>query len=154
MSGPGLDPSAAAAAGERRRTGWRLAWLALTAAFILAAALNLMRVRGGFLTDHLADVAVPAWLYVHFRGLAGGSRAKAIGRFVGATPLRAAVLLFAASAATELSQSAWPRGPFPGTFDPLDFAAYAVGLAACLAADLATGGGAQGTPPRHSLAAR
>jgi predicted dienelactone hydrolase len=30
---------------------------------------------------------------------------------------------------TELTQRAWPTGPFPGRFDPNDIVAYGVGLA-------------------------
>jgi len=129
-----------AAGGDRRAaaTGWRLAWCALTAAFLLSAALNLLHVRGGFLTSHLADVAVPAWLYQHARGLSPAAPSRLLHRLVGATPWRAAALLFAASAATEFAQAVRPRGVFSGTFDPLDLAAFAAGLAACLAADLAT----------------
>jgi hypothetical protein len=138
MSSPAIaattDPRAVA-------PGWRLAWYGLTAAFLLSAALNLLRVRGGFLTGHLADVAVPAWLYVHVRGLSPTAPPQPMRQLVGATPWRAAAVLLAASAATELSQAVWPRGAFSGTFDPLDLAAFAAGLGACLAADLATGGG-------------
>jgi hypothetical protein len=134
-----MSSPAPEAAGDPRAAapGWRLAWFGLTAAFLLSAALNLLRVRGGFLTSHLADLAVPAWLYVHVRGLSPTAPPRLLHRWVGATPWRAAVVLFAASAATELSQAVWQRGVFSGTFDPLDIAAFAAGLAACLAADLA-----------------
>jgi len=145
-AGAAADPRAAA-------PGWRLAWYGLTAAFLLSAALNLTRVRGGFLTSHLADLAVPAWLYLHARGLSPAAPPRLLHRLVGATPWRAAALLLAASAATELAQASWPRGAFPGTFDPLDLAAFAAGLAGCLAADLATAG-AGGTRPGGSPTAQ
>ena len=122
--------------------GWHLAWYALTAAFLVSAALNLLHVRGGFLTSHLADLAVPAWLYVHARGLSPAAPPRLLLRLVGATPWQAAALLLAACAATELSQAVWPHGIFAGTFDPLDLVAFAAGLAACVGADLATGGSA------------
>lgn len=121
-------------------SGWRVAWYALTAAFLLSAALNLLHVRGGFLTSHLADVAVPAWLYVHARGLSPAPPPRLLHRLLGATPWQAAALLLAAGAATELSQAVWPHGIFAGTFDPFDVVAFAAGLAACMVADLATGG--------------
>ena len=139
-----MSSGAGEATGERPTvsTGWRLAWYALTAAFLLSAALNLLHVRGGFLTSHLADLAVPAWLYVHARGHSPPAPPRLLHRLVGATPWRAAALLLAACAATELSQAVWPRGVFAGTFDPLDLVAFAAGLATCVAADLATGGSA------------
>jgi hypothetical protein len=147
-----MSSGAGAATGGDRRAhaeGWRLAWYALTAAFLLSAALNLLRVRGGFLTSHLADLVVPAWLYVHVRGLSPSAPPRLLHRLVGATPRRAAALLLAASAATELSQAVWPRGAFAGTFDPLDIVAYGAGLAACLAAELVTG---TATVPRRPTA--
>jgi hypothetical protein len=52
----------------------------LFVAFLMTAALNMLRLRGGFVTNHMADLVVPAWLYV-----AAGS-------------------LFVASALTEVSQ--------------------------------------------------
>lgn len=150
-----MSSGTGAATGERPTVsaGWSLAWYALTAAFLLSAALNLLHVRGGFLTDHLADLAVPAWLYVHARGLSPAAPPRLLARQVGATPWQAAALLLAASAATELSQAVWPHGIFAGTFDPLDLVAFAAGLAACMVADLATGGGTcyrPGSGPRGS----
>jgi hypothetical protein len=43
--------------------------------------------------------------------------------------------LFIASTLTEWTQLYWPRGIFRGTFDPLDIAAFGVGLGACYAAE-------------------
>jgi hypothetical protein len=134
---------------ERTRRRWRAAWVVLTALFVLAAALNMLHVRGGFLTSHLADLVVPAWLYVATRGLAGRRRGSLLTRALGGSPWLAATAVFGASAVTELAQKAWPRGLFPGTFDPLDLAAFAVGTGACLAADLASGGGRGGISPRR-----
>jgi hypothetical protein len=107
------------------------------AAFLLTAALNLLHLRAGFLTDHLADLTVPALLYVISRGLAPGKRRPSFSvlRWLGRTPERAAIVLFAASTATELSQLRWPRGPFAGRFDPWDVLAYGVGLLLCYGAD-------------------
>jgi len=111
---------------------WRIAYWMLAAAFIATAALNMGHVRGGFLTNHLADLVVPALLYVTARGLADPApKQTLLRRTVGATPEAAAAILFIASAATEFSQIYWPKGIFSGRFDPLDLAAYAVGLGLC-----------------------
>jgi len=78
-------------------------------------------------------VAVPALLYVLVRELVPGKgmRPQWVARALGRTPERAALLLFLASGATELSQIWWPRGFFAGRFDPLDIVAYGTGLAVC-----------------------
>jgi hypothetical protein len=115
---------------------WRIAYWTLMAAFIATAALNMGHVRGGFLTNHLADLVVPALLYVVVRGLAEREpRQTLLRKTVGATPETAAVILFLASAATEFSQIYWPKGIFSGRFDPVDLAAYAVGLGVCYICD-------------------
>ncbi len=115
---------------------WRIAYWTLAVAFIVTAALNMGHVRGGFFTNHLADLVVPAYLYVAVRGLAEREpRLTLLRRTVGATPETAAAVLFFSSAATEFSQIYWPRGMFSGRFDPLDLAAYAVGLGVCYICD-------------------
>ena len=116
-----------------RRKAWVVAYWLLTAAFIATAALNLLSVRGGFFTSYAADLTVPAWLYISFRGLTGQRHwlTSSIGRIPGV----AAVILFVASTATELSQLWWPQGFFAGHYDPLDIVAYGVGLAICYTAD-------------------
>ena len=109
---------------------------ALFVAFLGTAALNMLHVRGGFLTNHAADVVVPAWLYVAFRGLySEHGRRTFLQRVVGRTPELAALSLFVASTLTEISQLHWPRGLFAGRFDARDVLAYAFGLAACYVAD-------------------
>ena len=50
-----------------KQGGWLVVYWALFVAFVGTAALNLLHVRGGFLTNHAADLVVPAWLYVAFR---------------------------------------------------------------------------------------
>jgi hypothetical protein len=117
------------------RRAWTITYWLLTAAFVGTAALNLLHIRGGFLTSYLADLTVPAWLYVIVRGLAGAGPLNALTRFIGAKPERAAISLFAASTATEISQIVWPRGFFAGRFDPLDIVAYGAGIAICYVAD-------------------
>lgn len=115
---------------------WNRVYWALTLAFIVSAVLNLAHLRAGFLTNHLADVVVPAWLYLIARSLYPGGRSTTfIARTIGRTPARTALVLFAASTITEFSQRAWPHGLFPGRFDPYDIVAYAVGLAAVYLVD-------------------
>jgi hypothetical protein len=119
-----------------RRLGWLIAFYTLFAATLGAGALNMLDIRGGFLTNHLADLVVPAWLYIASRGLHSRSpRTTLIQRTVGRSPEIAALVLFFASAVTEISQYYWPRGLFRGRFDPADLLAFAVALAACYVAE-------------------
>jgi len=106
--------------------------------FLLAAALNMLHVRAGFLTSYLADLTVPALLYVVARKPAatGATSQWRIMCWLGRTPERAALAFFLASAATEVSQIFWPRGMFSGRFDPWDIAAYGVGLLGCYLLDV------------------
>lgn len=83
----------------------------------------------GFATNHLADLTGPAWLYIAMRGLAEPGRSTRIQRVIGRTPARAALFLFLASTATEVSQIFWPTGLFRGRFDPWDVGAFAAGIA-------------------------
>jgi hypothetical protein len=123
--------------GGRARIGWTIAYSMLWAAFLLAASLNMLRVPGGFLTSYLADLAVPPLLYVGSRGLVPTKRRSgpALMRWLGSSPERAALSLFLASSATELSQMFWPTGFFAGRFDPWDLVAYGAGLSACYGFD-------------------
>lgn len=115
---------------------WLVAHRALFVVFLVTAALNMLHVRGGFLTNHAADLVAPAWLYVVFRGLYSvRGRHTLLQRTLGRTPERAALSLFIASTLTEITQFYWPRGIFPGRFDAWDIFAYAFGLAACYWAD-------------------
>jgi hypothetical protein len=107
---------------------WRLLSWVLFGAFLVAGALNMTGTAAGFATNHLADLVGPAWLYIVFRGLAESGKRNRLGRFLGATPERAATILFAGSCATEFTQIYWPSGVFSGRFDPLDIAAFAIGL--------------------------
>ena len=118
-----------------RAQAWRIISWVLFAAFMLAALLNMLHRRAGFLTNYLADVVVPAWLYVTVRGLSPGTPPTLLGRTVGRTPETAALTLFVASTLTEISQIRWPHGLFAGRFDPHDILAYACGVGACYAAE-------------------
>ena len=121
---------------------WGAAYRVLMAAFLLTAALNLLHVRGGFLTSHLADLTVPPLLYVVSRGLVPGMARPSIPvmHWVGGTPERAASCFFAASSLTEVSQIYWPRGLFAGRYDPWDIVAYGSGLLICYLLDRWQGG--------------
>jgi len=123
--------------------GWLIGYWVLFVVFLVTAALNMLHVRGGFLTNHTADVVVPAWLYVTSRGLhSGHGRRTLLARTLGRTPELAALSLLAACTLTEVSQFYWPHGIFSGRFDVLDLLAYAVGLAACYVADKRSAPGA------------
>lgn len=120
--------------------GWTLTYWMLWAAFLLSAALNLLHIRAGFLTGYLADVTVPALLYVISRGLLPGKRPRwnylyALVRWIGHTPERAGAFFFLASSATEVSQRYWPGGLFSGRFDPWDIVSFGTGIAACYGCD-------------------
>ena len=109
---------------------------ALWIVFVATAAMNMLQVRVGFLTNYAADLVVPALLYVMLRGLAEVEyRTTLLRRWFGGTPERAGAVLFLASAATELSQRYWPKGVFSGWYDPLDIAAFAAGIAVCYGCD-------------------
>lgn len=121
-------------------TGWSIAYWLLWIGFFVAAALNLLRVRAGFLTNYLADLVVPALLYVISRGLVPRKRkAPFVVQWLGRTPERAASVLFLASAVTEWSQRYWPQGPFAGRYDPADIVAFGLGVSTCYICDRYSG---------------
>ena len=112
-------------------------WVLLVLCIFVAGGLNMARIRAGFLTNYLADLTGPAFLYIVFRGLTTNREQNRLPIFIwlGATAERSAIFLFLASTMSELSSYFWPRGPLPGTFDPLDIVAYGVGLLICYIAD-------------------
>lgn len=119
-------------------SAWRRAYGALWLAFLLTAALNLLQIRAGLLTNHGADLVVPALLYVLTRRYPVASRTGSpllVRRVFGSTPELAAACIFGGSVATELCQRFWPDGIFPGTYDPLDIVAYGVSVGLCYVAD-------------------
>lgn len=119
-----------------RSSSWQAVFYILLAVFVATAALNMLHVHAGFLTNHAADLVVPAWLYVAARGLDSPRRRRTlVQRTIGRTPEIAGASLFVASTLTEVSQRFWPGGFFPGRFDPLDLIAYGCGLTACYAAE-------------------
>lgn len=119
-------------------SAWRRAYWALWSAFVLTAALNLLQIRAGLLSNHGADLVVPALLYVLTRRypIAGKTGSTLmVRRIFGSTPELAALCIFGGSVATELCQRFWPHGIFPGTYDPLDILAYGVSVGLCYLAD-------------------
>ena len=118
-----------------RARSWRLSYYLLSVAWIDCAALGMRRIRAGFLTNYGADLAFPTWLYSVFRDMLGPG--TILTRLVGSSPERAAVVIFVAGVATELSQLYWPNGFFAGQFDPYDIVAYAVGIGVCYLFDKA-----------------
>jgi hypothetical protein len=115
--------------------GWTFAYWLLWSCFYLTAALTMLHIRAGFVTSYLADLTVPALLYVMSRGLVTGKWRNLLMRWLGRTPERAASFFFLASTATEVSQIYWPRGFFAGRYDPWDIVAYGAGLLVCYGCD-------------------
>jgi hypothetical protein len=115
---------------------WKVAYRTLLVAFVLTAALNVLQVRAGFLTSYLADLVVPSLIYLSSRSLGVRQRPLPVLAWLGRSPHRAAAVLFAASAATEVSQHYWPQGVFRGRYDPWDIVAYGTGLLVCYLSDV------------------
>lgn len=116
---------------QKRMTGWKLAYAMLFVIFVITAALNMLRVRAGFLTNYAADIVVPAWLYILIRGLGPTRRTNVLPRYIGTRPEVTALTFFVTSAFTEVCQFYWPKGIFAGRFDPGDIMAYAGGIGIC-----------------------
>lgn len=115
---------------------WRLSSVLLLAAWIVTAVLNMQRVHVAFVTTYLADVVLPAWLYIGVRGLDGWQRNRTLSLGpVARSPEAAGGLLFVGATATELSQAYWPSKMFRGTFDPFDILAFAAGIGICYLVD-------------------
>jgi hypothetical protein len=93
------------------------------------------QIRAGLLTSYGADIAMPAWLYIIARSLDNPIRETLLNRVLGRTPELAAGVFFAASTLTEISQYFWPKGLFPGIFDPYDILAYGAGIVIVYAFD-------------------
>jgi hypothetical protein len=119
-------------AGNRRfGRAWTVALVFCIGISAVAAALNMLRWHVPFLTTHAADIFCPAFLYIMARKLSWREKPSIVGGALGRTPEIAAGALFLASAATEISQKYYPHGFFPGTYDPWDIGAYALGIGAC-----------------------
>lgn len=114
---------------------WRWASRGLLVIWLGCAALGMSRIDAGLLTSYGADLTQPAWLYIIARSLDDPRRTGLLRRTIGRSPELTAAALFTASTGTELVQRVWPRGPFPGIYDPLDIAAYFTGIAVCYAVE-------------------
>lgn len=90
-------------------------------------ALQAFHIRAGLLTNYGADVFGTAWLYGMFRQ---GRTIFARGHAMSAA--MTALFVFTGCAASEFAQL---MDMFPGVFDPLDLAAFAVSVAGCYALD-------------------
>jgi len=99
--------------------------------WVLAAFLGMKGIRAGLLTSYGADLTQPAWLYIIVRGLDNPERKSWITRTLGTRAETAALLIFFASACTEISQRYWPHGIFRGRFDPWDIVAFGLGIFTC-----------------------
>ena len=100
-----------------------------------AALLNMMRVRAGFITNYVADIACPAGLYIVVRGLQNPAYRTPLTKYLGRRPEITALVMFGGSTATEICQRYWPNGLFAGRYDPYDIVAYGVGVGICYMLD-------------------
>lgn len=120
----------------RNTDGWKIAYWALFVCWVAGAGLFMARVHGGFLTNYLADLTFPPYFYIALRGkVMGRPRVIRVIRGFGKTPLRAALSIFLVGVIAEVNSYYWPLGPFGGTFDQWDIAAYALGLGICYLVD-------------------
>lgn len=114
---------------------WSIVYLLLFAAFMATALLNIMRVRAGFITNYVADISVPALLYIVVRGLQQPAYRTPLTKYLGRRPAITALVILGGSIATEISQRYWPKGLFAGRYDPYDIVAYGVGVGICYVFD-------------------
>ena len=110
---------------------WTIALYVLFIFCLIAAVLNMMHLHVFFLTTHAADLFCPALLYIQARKSWQTGESHFPNNIVGRSPEIAAAVFFSGSVLTELSQKFFPHGIIPGTFDPCDIIAYAVGVGTC-----------------------
>src|SRR5262247_662127 len=91
---------------------WSIASLLLFAASIATGLLEMMRVRAGFITNYVADIAIPAYLYIVFRGLHNPTYRTPLTKYIGRRPEITALVILGGSIATEICQRYWPSGLF------------------------------------------
>jgi hypothetical protein len=103
---------------------------------IIAVGMQMMRINGGFVTNYVADIGGPMWLYGAIR-----LRKTLLRRLYRPTPSPelVAVFVFLVGTVWEVCQAFDLSGTVftitRGRFDPWDIAAYAASLAACVAID-------------------
>jgi hypothetical protein len=120
---------------QRAPRYWSIAYLLLFAAFIATGLLNMMHIRAGFITNYVADITGPAYLYIIVRSLHNPAYRTPIAMYLGSRPEITALVILGGSIATEVSQRYWPRGLFAGRYDPYDIVAYGVGVGICYVFD-------------------
>lgn len=118
---------------------WSFSFWLLLLAWIVGALLNMYRVKGGFFTNYLSDLAFPPWFYIYIRGLNKKQstlpRLAIVGDWFGQKPTRAFVSIFLVGVFSEFKTLYWPGGIITGTFDPYDILAYFIGLFTCYILD-------------------
>lgn len=111
-----------------------LYWIGLIPTAI-AVLMQMNEVRGGFITNYLADIAGPIWCYAIIR-----LRKVAFKNFLPKnTPLISAILVFSIGTIWEILEafdfSGTPLAITRGRFDPFDILCYAISLAVCYIID-------------------
>jgi hypothetical protein len=120
---------------NRRSTNyWNIAHGVLLTLWIVGAALTMAQVRGGFLTNYLSDLAFPPYFYIVIRGLHGKKIPSRLLWF-SKSPERAAFSIFVVGVVSEVAQKFLPKGPFGGTYDPIDIVLFGTGLLVCYCID-------------------
>lgn len=114
---------------------WQYFWWSLFFVWVACAILGMNHINAGLLTSYGADLTLPAWLYIAARSLHFPENQSLLRRYIGFSPDFAAISIFLASTATEVSQFYFPDGPFPGVFDYFDILAYATGTGICYILD-------------------
>lgn len=108
--------------------------------WVTGATLFMARIRGGFLTNYLSDLAFPAWFYIYVRGLSTTDgklpRLLIFKEWFGVKPGRAIASILVVGIITEVKTFYWPTGIITGTFDYWDIVAYTIGLLVCYYFDL------------------
>ena len=111
---------------------WQICFWILLSLWMLGAGLFMARIRGGFFTNYLSDLAFPPWFYINIRGLAFPNRPVPrlliVGDWFGRTGERALAGILVVGVVSEFVTYFWPHGLTNGTFDPIDILCYASGL--------------------------
>jgi hypothetical protein len=114
---------------------WSIVSMLLFAASMATGLLNMMSIRAGFITNYVADIAVPAYLYIVYRGLHNPTYRTPLTKYLGRRPEITALVVRGGSIATEICQRYWPRGLFAGRYDPYYIVAFGVGVGICYVFD-------------------
>jgi len=132
-----MTENAATSLQPRAADRWRAARNGLFPVWVLAAAITMypsigeaLHLSGTLFTSYAADLAFPPWFYIVCRHYPPNR----VARWLGRSPVLLAAGILGVGAMSEFVQLHAPR-VITGTFDPLDIAAYATGLAICLGFD-------------------